>query len=101
MLLVSAVARRRAQTARPTQPAQPDAQRELRLRRGVVLSIVIGALALSIALSTLAVATGQPDAFLGTGGRVWEFAAGGVLALLTRRGPPLYLSYRTTFVWSD
>ena len=87
VLLVSAVARRRAQTARPTQPAQPDAQRELRLRRGVVLSIVIGALALSIALSTLAVATGQPDAFLGTGGRVWEFAAGGVLALLTRRGP--------------
>ncbi|WP_179872474.1 acyltransferase family protein [Microcella indica] len=78
VVAVTAVARRRA---------QPGERRELRLRRGVVLSIVVGALALSLALSTHAVATGQPDAFLGTGGRVWEFAAGGVLALLSRRGP--------------
>jgi peptidoglycan/LPS O-acetylase OafA/YrhL len=84
LLLLGAVV---AVTALARGRARPDAPRELRLRRGVVLSIVVSALAVSLALSTHAVATGQPDAFLGTGGRVWEFAAGGVLALLTRRGP--------------
>ncbi|MER3388770.1 MAG: acyltransferase family protein [Microcella sp.] len=75
VLTITAIARRRGRA---------HERRVSRLRRSIVLFIVVGALAVSLAVSTHAVATGQPDAFLGTGGRVWEFAAGGVLALLSQ-----------------